>query len=418
MPTVTSAVLSVVTSYDSGTGNTGDQRPTAVVSLNDLRLYDLESLGALSLLTAYEKFNLSAATGEPVSWPTKDAYAKCVYTLPLLPPPTAAEWNFPPWTWTPDSTSTKLAYDPSSLATLLETLTLSLFIYSSARVFTGSTDGLGTASLKVYAAYIDVTFSDTTTARYWAPNQTVLPGGAWAGGSNPAAPAPGTPSDVLDAASAIDGDNTTYATVRATSKIVSPLSSGPLWNAPKLVLDWSLSVDCDDPPSATVGLPYSHSFTARGGTGSYSWSIASGELPPGLALSADGTVSGIPTDPGAYSFTIAVADADAPAVTATCSIEIVVATSGTNTGGGVGGCVWLDLWVWQPLIAFASLDQEIALPPAYQRALRYQLATEMAGRYRRDPKNVAALAAEAIATVDALNISNAQAAEDPIPPPQ
>jgi hypothetical protein len=79
--------------------------------------------------------------------------------------------------------------------------------------------------------------------------------------------------------------------------------------------------------------------------------------------------------------------------------------------------VWLDLWVWQELFAFASLDQEIAMPPAYQRALQYQLAAELAGWYGADPATVAELAKQATFDIDALNISNIAAAEDPPPPP-
>ena len=60
-----------------------------------------------------------------------------------------------------------------------------------------------------------------------------------------------------------------------------------------------------------VGQPYSESVTAAGGAGAYSWSIASGNLPPGLTLvsgTPSATVSGTPTTPGTYSFVIRVTD--------------------------------------------------------------------------------------------------------------
>lgn len=49
------------------------------------------------------------------------------------------------------------------------------------------------------------------------------------------------------------------------------------------------------PPNATVGSPYSFQFSAGGVVGPYSWSLASGSLPPGLTLSSSGLVSGTPT---------------------------------------------------------------------------------------------------------------------------
>ncbi|MHB1713011.1 MAG: putative Ig domain-containing protein, partial [Acidimicrobiales bacterium] len=45
---------------------------------------------------------------------------------------------------------------------------------------------------------------------------------------------------------------------------------------------------------ATVGRGYSDSLVATGGSGSSSWSIASGTLPTGLGLASDGTITGTP----------------------------------------------------------------------------------------------------------------------------
>ena len=62
-------------------------------------------------------------------------------------------------------------------------------------------------------------------------------------------------------------------------------------------------------PSGLVGTTYpSTTFSASGGTPSYTYSIISGALPTGLSLSAAGTLFGIPTVAGSYSFSVQVRD--------------------------------------------------------------------------------------------------------------
>ncbi|WP_423603363.1 putative Ig domain-containing protein [Sphingomonas sp. MS122] len=62
------------------------------------------------------------------------------------------------------------------------------------------------------------------------------------------------------------------------------------------------------PDGATLSA-YSQSLAASGGTAPYSFSLGSGALPPGLSLSAAGVISGTPTAPGAFSFTVTATDA-------------------------------------------------------------------------------------------------------------
>ncbi|HXG68683.1 MAG TPA: matrixin family metalloprotease [Blastocatellia bacterium] len=61
-------------------------------------------------------------------------------------------------------------------------------------------------------------------------------------------------------------------------------------------------------PNATLGAAYSVRLEATGGSGGYTWSLLSGQLPPGLQMTADGTVQGTPSAFGSFSFTAQVRD--------------------------------------------------------------------------------------------------------------
>lgn len=88
----------------------------------------------------------------------------------------------------------------------------------------------------------------------------------------------------------------------------------------------------------------------------HAWSVSSGHLPPGLALSSSGTISGIRTGPAYTSFGVTIDDA--AGVTASAALTLWVpaipwgpavskAPSETDTFyGGTNGCPY-DAW-WNP----------------------------------------------------------------------
>lgn len=62
-------------------------------------------------------------------------------------------------------------------------------------------------------------------------------------------------------------------------------------------------------PDAFANKFYTHTFAETGGSGSMTWSLAQGNpLPQGLSLTAAGVLSGTPTIPGTYNFTVQVSD--------------------------------------------------------------------------------------------------------------
>lgn len=60
-------------------------------------------------------------------------------------------------------------------------------------------------------------------------------------------------------------------------------------------------------PGGTVGVAYSQNLAASGGISPYTWSITTGSLPPGLTRTGN-TISGVPTTPGTYNFTVRATD--------------------------------------------------------------------------------------------------------------
>lgn len=70
------------------------------------------------------------------------------------------------------------------------------------------------------------------------------------------------------------------------------------------------------------GQQYRTQLRSQGGTAPYSYSIAGGQLPAGLSLSADGEISGVPELAGTFAFTAQVTDANGFADTASLSLEV------------------------------------------------------------------------------------------------
>jgi PKD repeat protein len=70
-----------------------------------------------------------------------------------------------------------------------------------------------------------------------------------------------------------------------------------------------LSVDTNSVlPGANSNTIYSATLTAIGGTPTFTWTVVSNSLPPGLTLSSSGIISGKPTQAGTFNFTVQATD--------------------------------------------------------------------------------------------------------------
>lgn len=61
-------------------------------------------------------------------------------------------------------------------------------------------------------------------------------------------------------------------------------------------------------PDATVGFTYTSQFAVTNGKDPFAWTLTSGTLPTGIALSGSGLLAGAPTLPGTFQFSVRVTD--------------------------------------------------------------------------------------------------------------
>jgi hypothetical protein len=97
-----------------------------------------------------------------------------------------------------------------------------------------------------------------------------------------------------------------------------------------------LAITTTSLPAGTVGSTYSATLAGSGGTSPYTWSISTGQLPPGLTLSsATGVISGTPSSTGSYNFTAMVTDSASPKKTASQALActITAPTARPQAGG-------------------------------------------------------------------------------------
>ena len=206
----------------------------------------------------------------------------------------------------------------------------SICVFSSIVFLAGC--GNGSSSTPAPAALAVTTASLPGASMATAYSQTLVASGGkapytWALATGSALPAGLT----LSTAGVISGTPTTAGTVNfgvTVTDSASPAATATTTLSITVNPLGALAVTTTSLPGAIMGNAYSQALAATGGTIPYTWSLSSGNLPPGLSLNVStGVISGTPTSVGTSNFTVMVSSPASPTAspaTATMALSIAV----------------------------------------------------------------------------------------------
>ncbi|WP_170061104.1 SdrD B-like domain-containing protein [Spirosoma aerolatum] len=116
-------------------------------------------------------------------------------------------------------------------------------------------------------------------------------------------------------------------TVSVVSSATACGSTSVTYTAPASCTVCSLTITTTALASATVGSPYSQTISTTGGSAPLTFTIASGNLPPGLVLNnTSGVISGTTTTNGSFPVTILVSDAKSCTATVPLTLSVACET--------------------------------------------------------------------------------------------
>jgi hypothetical protein len=137
----------------------------------------------------------------------------------------------------------------------------------------------------------------------------------------------------LSPAGTISGTPTTSGTSTFTAQVTDNLTTGAqtATHSFTLLIADPLTIDTTTLPSSIINTPYSQPLLASGGSAPYTWSLTTGQLPPGITLATNGSLAGTPTAIGTSTFTAKATDSGTPPQTVTRTLSITVITALTIT---------------------------------------------------------------------------------------
>jgi hypothetical protein len=122
----------------------------------------------------------------------------------------------------------------------------------------------------------------------------------------------------------------TFSVIVSDSSSSAPQSTGATFTIDVIGVSPLLISTTSPLANGALGVPYSIPLRAQGGEIPYTWTLASGTIPPGLQVGSGGSLTGTPTQAGNYSFTLTVSDFSGLTASATFTITIASAFSITT----------------------------------------------------------------------------------------
>ncbi|GLQ45169.1 hemagglutinin [Dyella lipolytica] len=145
---------------------------------------------------------------------------------------------------------------------------------------------------------------------YAAFNQTLAASGGTAPYTFSQVPGTAPPAGItIGSSGSISGTATSLGSTNFSVKVTDSVGTSEQVSYTLQVVAPTITLSPTSLPGATENSPYpTHTLTASGGTGPYTFAVTSGALPSGLSLSSSGVLSGTPTTSGAVSFSVTATD--------------------------------------------------------------------------------------------------------------
>jgi hypothetical protein len=214
------------------------------------------------------------------------------------------------------------------------------------------TDSTGTSFVEAFAFFVAAPLSVLTTSLpsgiVGQPyNQSLVAGGGQAPyvWSIPPSSSSTPPGLTLSSGGTITGTPTANGTFSFTVQVTDVGQRVATTSLSISVIASTIAITTASLPDGLVGVAYTQTLAAAGGTPPYTWAVTSGSLPAGIALDPKGgTLSGTPTGPaGPSNFAIQITDSTpgAAPLTAqkafTLNINVAISiTTATLPNGSVG----------------------------------------------------------------------------------
>ncbi|UGQ35176.1 putative Ig domain-containing protein [Janthinobacterium sp. PLB04] len=269
------------------------------------------STGASAPFTGTHTYSGTVAPGAPVAGNTSAtvAYGSGATVIPLNlsgGAPTSVAVASVPSNGTATANGTSISYTPTAgfggNDSFTYTASNGVGTSTAATVtITVSPPTVTLAPTSVAAAKVGTAYSQTVTASGGKDTYTyeILAGGTLPAGVS------------LSSGGILSGTPTAAGTFNFTVRAKdSSTGSGPYYGSQAYTLTVAAPTIVVAPTALSamvVGVAFNESITATGGTATYGF-VASGTVPAGLTLAANGTLSGTPTTAGAYNFTVTATD--------------------------------------------------------------------------------------------------------------